>query len=151
VHIIQLPFGAFIKSLGVIGHTKSWVANKHDQQFGENGSIEIGKSQRLQKEGNAQFNKDSVVRSGVAKTIEKVRITIYFETAESDHHIPENACCIDYTETWSSKRVHCLSTSQVDIAVQPMMWVKTRQNSTLELLKQAYQLWKFSCEWLQNP
>lgn len=23
VHIIQLPFGAFIKSLGVIGHTKS--------------------------------------------------------------------------------------------------------------------------------
>jgi hypothetical protein len=61
------------------------------------------------------------MRSGVAKTIEKVRITIYFETAESDDHIPENACCIDYTETWSSKRVHCLSTSQVDIAVQPMM------------------------------
>jgi len=90
VHIIQLPFGLFRKKLGVIGHTKSWDAHEHDQQFGVNERIQIGKSQRLRKEGNTQFNQVSVMRQGVAKTIEKVRITIYFETAESDHHIPEN-------------------------------------------------------------
>jgi len=53
VHIIQLALGAFMSSLGVKGRTKSWEAHEHDQQFGENESMDIGKSQRLRNEGNA--------------------------------------------------------------------------------------------------
>ena len=52
------------------------------------------------------------MRPGLAKTIEKVRISTYFESAETDLHIAENACCIDYADTWLSKRVHSLSKSQ---------------------------------------
>jgi hypothetical protein len=74
-HVIQLTLGAFISSLGVKGHTKSWEAHVRDQQFGENESIDIGKSQRLQKEGNARINKVSAMRPGLAKIIEKVRIS----------------------------------------------------------------------------
>jgi hypothetical protein len=44
VHVIQLALGAFTSSLGVKGPTKSWEAHESDQQFGENESIEIGKS-----------------------------------------------------------------------------------------------------------
>jgi hypothetical protein len=47
VHVIQLALGSFMSSLGVKGHTKSWEAQERDQQFGENESIDIGKSQRL--------------------------------------------------------------------------------------------------------
>jgi len=43
-HDIQLASGAFMSSLGVKGPTKSWEALVHDQQFGENESIDIGKS-----------------------------------------------------------------------------------------------------------
>jgi hypothetical protein len=43
--VIQLAFGAFMSSLGVKGSTKSWEAHEHDQQYGENESIDIGKSQ----------------------------------------------------------------------------------------------------------
>jgi len=46
-HIIQLALGAFLSSLGVKGRTKSWEAHERDQQFGENESIDIGKSHRL--------------------------------------------------------------------------------------------------------
>jgi len=75
VHVIQLSLGAFMSSLGVKGRTKSWEANERDQQFGENESTDIGKSQRLGKEGNASINKVSAMRPGVAKIIEKVRIS----------------------------------------------------------------------------
>jgi hypothetical protein len=74
-HVIQLALGAFMSSLGVKGHTKSWKAHKCDQQFGENECIDIGKSQRLRKEGNARINKMSAMRPGLAKIIEKVRIS----------------------------------------------------------------------------
>jgi len=74
-HVIQLALGAFISSLGVKGRTMSWEAHERDQQFGENESIDIGKSQRLQKEGNAKINKVSAMRPGLAKIIEKVRIS----------------------------------------------------------------------------
>jgi hypothetical protein len=37
------------------------------------------------------------------------------------------------------------------IAVLPIMDVKTRRNSTLELLERAYQLREFTHEWLKNP
>jgi hypothetical protein len=40
-----------------------------------NRSIDIGKSQRLQKEGNAGINKVLAMRPGLAKIIEKVRIS----------------------------------------------------------------------------
>jgi len=72
-HIIQLALGAFMSSLGVEGCTKSWKAHEHDQQFGENESRDIGKTQRLRKEGNARINKVSATRPGVAKIIETVR------------------------------------------------------------------------------
>jgi len=46
-HVIQLALGAFMSSLGVNRRTKSWEAHEHDQQFGENESIDIGKSEGL--------------------------------------------------------------------------------------------------------
>jgi hypothetical protein len=74
-HVIQLALGAFISSLGVKDHTKPWETHKRDQEFGENESIDIGKSQRLRKEGNARINKVSAMKPGLAKIIEKVRIS----------------------------------------------------------------------------
>jgi len=111
-HVIQLALGAFISSLGVKGCTKSWEANERDQQFGENESIDIGKSHRLRKEGSARINKVSAMKPGLAKIIEKVCISWYFGSPESDLHMAENACCIDYADTWASKWVHWLSNSQ---------------------------------------
>jgi len=110
-HIIQLAFGAFMSILGVKRCTKPWEARERDQQFGENESVNIGKSQRLRKEGNAKMNKVLAMKPGLAKMIEKVRISRYFESAETDLHIAENACCIDYANTWSTKLVHWLSKS----------------------------------------
>jgi hypothetical protein len=43
-HIIQLALGAFMSSIAVKSHTKAWEAHERDQQFGENESIDIGKS-----------------------------------------------------------------------------------------------------------
>jgi hypothetical protein len=73
--VIQLALGAFMSSLGVKGRTKSWEAHKRNQQFGENESIDVGKSQRLRKEGNARINKVSAMRPGLVKIIEKVHIS----------------------------------------------------------------------------
>jgi len=112
VHAIQLALSAFMSSLGVKGRTKSWEAHEHNQQFGENQSIDIGKSQRLWKEGNARINNMSAMRQGLAKINVKVHISRYFESPETDHHSAENACSIDYADTWSLKRVHWLSKSQ---------------------------------------
>ena len=111
-HVIQLALGAFMSSLGVKGRTKSWEANERDQQFGENERIDIGKSQRLRKEGNARINKVSVMRPGLAKLLEKVHISWYFESPEADLHKAENGCGINYVNTWSQKRVYWLSNSQ---------------------------------------
>jgi len=105
-HVIQLSWGAFMSSLGVKGRTKSWEAHECDQQFGENESTDIGKSQRLRKEGNARINKVSAMRPGLAKIIEKVCISTYYQSSETDLHIAENACCIDYADTWTSKLVY---------------------------------------------
>jgi len=41
--------------------------------------------------------------------------------------------------------------AKVRIAVLPIMDVKTRWNSTLELLERGYRLQEFTREWLQNP
>jgi len=105
-HVIQLALGAFMSSLGVKGYTKSWEAHERDQQFGENESTHIGKSQRLQKEGNTRIIKVSAMKPGLAKIIQKVSISRYSENSETDHRIAANACWVDYVDTWSSKRVH---------------------------------------------
>jgi hypothetical protein len=99
VHVIQLDLGAFISRLGVKAHTKSWEGYERDQQFGEYENIHIGMSQRLRTEGNARMNQMSAIRSGLAKIIEKQHILSYFECAESDLNIAENACCIDQADT----------------------------------------------------
>jgi len=111
-HVIQLALGTLVSSLGVKGRTKSSEAHERDQQFGEYESIDIGKSQRLRKEGNSRINKVSAMGPGFAKIVEKVRISWYFESPEADLHIAENACCINYTDTCPPKRVHWLSQSQ---------------------------------------
>jgi hypothetical protein len=64
-----------MSSLGAKGHTKSWEAHERNQQFGANETIDIGKSQRLRQEGNARINKVLAMRLGLAKIIEKVRIS----------------------------------------------------------------------------
>jgi len=74
-HVIQLALGASMRSLGVKGRTKSWEAHERDQQFGENESIDIGKTQRLRKESNARINMVSAMRPGLAKIFDKVRIS----------------------------------------------------------------------------
>jgi len=95
-----------MSSLTVKELTKCWEARERDQQFGENENVDRGKTERLRKEGNARINKVSAMKPGLAKIIEKEHISRNFESAETDLHIAENACCIDYANTWSSKRVH---------------------------------------------
>jgi hypothetical protein len=56
-HIIQLALGAFMSSLGVKGHSKSWEAHDRDHQFGKMESMNIGMSQRLRKQCNVRINK----------------------------------------------------------------------------------------------
>ena len=144
--VIQLALGAFMSSHSVKGRTKSSEAHDRDEQCGENESIDIGKSQRLRKEGNTRINKVSAMEPGLAKIIQKVRISWYFGSPEIDLDMAENACCIDYADTWSSKWVHWLSTSQsshrgttdygceetvelnteVAGANQPITWIHTR-------------------------
>jgi hypothetical protein len=46
-HVIQLPLGVFMSTLGLKGLPKSWEAHELDHEFGENKFIDIGKSQRL--------------------------------------------------------------------------------------------------------
>jgi len=111
-HVMQLALGAFLSSLGVKGCTKSWEAHERDQQFGENESIDIENSQRFRKDGNARMNKVSARRPGLAKIIEKVHISWYFESSETDRPLAENSCSIDYTDTWLLKWAHWLSKSQ---------------------------------------
>jgi len=101
-----------MSTLSVKGSIKSWEAHERKLQFWENESTDIGKSQKLRKEGNARINKVSAMNPRLAKIIEKVHISRNFEGPETDLHIAANAYCIDYADTWSWKRVHWLSTSQ---------------------------------------
>jgi hypothetical protein len=112
VHGIQLAIGAFMRSLGGKGRTKSWETCEHDHQFGGNKSIDFGKCQCLAKEGNAEINKVSAMRPDLPKIIEKVHISWYFESPETDLHIVEHTSSIDSADTWLLKRDHWLSPSQ---------------------------------------
>jgi hypothetical protein len=105
-HVIQLALGAFVSSLGVKSSTKSWTAHEHDHQFGEKERIDIGHSERLRKEDNATSNKVSAMRPGLGMIIEKVYISTHFGWPKTDNQMAENACCVDYADSWSSKRVH---------------------------------------------
>jgi len=69
-HVLQLALGAIMSSLSVKGRTKSSEAHERNQQFGENESMDIGKSQRLRKEGNARINMVLALRAGLANIIE---------------------------------------------------------------------------------
>ena len=60
------------------------------------------------------------------------------------------AVLITLTAGRRNKFIDCQET-KVRSAVLPIMNVKTRWNSTLELLKRAYRLRGFTCEWLENP
>jgi len=111
-HVIQLALGAFMSSLGVKCLNRSWEAHERDPQFGQNASIDNWKSQRLRKEGNARINKVLAMRPSLVKIMEKVPTSTYSVSPETDLHKAENACCIDYANTWSSKRVHWNSKSQ---------------------------------------
>jgi len=128
-HVIQLAFGAFMSSLSVTGRTKSWEAHERNQEFGENESVDIWKSQRLRNERSTRINKVLATEPGLSKIIDKVCISRYFETAETDLHLAENIYCIDYTITWSSKRVHWLSKSQTPLCSTS----NCRWEGTLEL------------------
>jgi len=75
VHVIQLALGAIMNRLGVKGRTKSWEAHERNQQFAENESLDIGKSQRLRKEGNTRINMVSAMRPCLGKIIVKLRIS----------------------------------------------------------------------------
>jgi hypothetical protein len=52
------------------------------------------------------------MRPGLAKIIEKLRISWYFESPAADLHLAENAFCYNYANTWSPKRVYWPSNSQ---------------------------------------
>jgi len=98
-NVIQLALGAFMSTVGVKGRTKRGEAHERDQQFGDNESTDIGKCQKLRKEGNARIYKVSAMRPRLAKIIEKVHISTYFQSAETDLHIAENASCINHADT----------------------------------------------------
>jgi len=111
-HVRQLAEGLFMSSLCVKGRTESWVAHDRDQEFGDNETLDFGRSQKLRKEGNARINMVSALKPGLAKIIEKVHNSWYFEIPEADLHTADNACCIYYADTWSMKQVHWLSKRQ---------------------------------------
>jgi len=106
MYVIQIALGGFVICLSVTDRTMSWEAHEHDQQFGENETTDIGKCQRLQKERNARMNKGLAMRPGVSKVILKVQISRYFDSPETDLEMAANACCVDVSDTWSSKLVH---------------------------------------------
>jgi len=109
--VVQLAIGAVGSSLAVIGPTYSSESHDRDQQFAENEIMDIGNSQRLRNEGNARMNKVSPMKPGLAKINGKVRISWSVECPEVDLHIAENACWINYANTWSLKGVYWQSTS----------------------------------------
>ena len=106
VHIVQRTVGAFMSSLSVKGHTMSWEAHQCNLQFGENNSIDIGRSQRFGKKGNDGINMVLAMKPGLVKIIDKVHISSSFESSETDLQIAANARCINYADTGFSEMDH---------------------------------------------
>jgi len=105
-HVIQFALSAFLSSFRVDGHTKSWNVQERKQHFGKNACMDTGNSQRLRKNGNARITKMSDMRLRWAKIIRNVRFSGHLQSPETDIHIAENTCCIDYTNIWLLKSVH---------------------------------------------
>jgi len=91
--------------LGDTGYTKSWEADDHDQQLGENDSIGTRNCKRLRKAGNDEINKLSAMWPGFAKIIEKLCILTIFEYPETALHIAVHAYYNHYADTEWSKQV----------------------------------------------
>jgi len=86
------------------------------------------------------------MKPSLAKIIQKILISRYFKSVESDPHIRENAYCMGYANIWSLNRVHWLSRTHsphrdtsdyecedmldldtgVARACFPIMWIHTR-------------------------
>jgi hypothetical protein len=73
-HVIQVALGAYMSSIRVKGHRKSWEVLDGQQQFGENESTDIGKSRILPKEGKASINTVLAMQLGLALIFETVYI-----------------------------------------------------------------------------
>jgi len=108
-------------------------------------------SQQLRKEGNARINTVSAMRPGLAKIIENVRISTYFESAETGL-LMQRMLPVLFTLTPGRRNefIDCQK-AKVRIAVLPIMNLKTHSNSTMELLERTYRLREFTHEWLKNP
>jgi len=90
----------------VLGGPSAWSAIWREWKHSHRDESKTGKR------GNARINKVSAIRPGLAKIIEKLRISSHFGRPETDHHIAENACCVEYADTWLSKRDSRLSKCQ---------------------------------------
>ena len=104
-HVIELALDTSLNSFSANSCTQFWEAHERNQQSGENKSIDIGKSPRFRTQGNSQIDKLLAVRSDLAKIIEKIRISTYFESFKTDLHIVQNSCCINHSDTWLWKQV----------------------------------------------
>jgi hypothetical protein len=66
-------------------------------------SLAKGKGQAHREEGIAQIKKLSAMTPGLRKIIQKVCISRYFDSLETDLEIAANASFVDCTDTWPLK------------------------------------------------
>jgi len=131
--------------------TKSWAAHQCDEQFGENKSIDIGKRQRLWKEGHARINKVSAMKPGQAMVIEKYVFHDILKVLKLTFvWLRMLAVLITLTPCRWNELIDCQK-AKVCIAVLLIIDVKTCWNSTLKLLDCTYWLWEFTHDWLRHP
>jgi len=150
-HVIQLALGAFRSNLGIHGCTKSWESHECNQQDGENDSLYIGKIQRLWKEGNATINKLSAMKPGVPQVIEKVCISIYFETIETNLYMAANTCYIEYAGNRLLKRVLSASTCQSMNRTITYFESEDSLESNTGVASASLLIMKFTSKLLKNP
>jgi len=72
----------------------------------------LGTVKDFEKRAMHQINMVSAMRPGLVKIIQKVCISRYFESPQTDLHVAENTCGIDYANSWSSQHVNWLPKSQ---------------------------------------
>jgi hypothetical protein len=99
---------------------------------------------------NTHFFRTS--RIGLNKIIEKVatqleHLAVLELTSEQQRHL---AVIINLTPNRRNEFL-ALQKAKVRVTVLPILGVKTRWNSTLELLERAYRLREFSQEWFKSP
>jgi len=116
---------------------KSWEAHEHNPQFGEIECTDIGKSQRLQTDGNARINKVSAVRPGWQRQLRKEICQHIFEdlklTFGEDRIL---ARLIILRLGHQNETIHCHE-ARLRIAVQQIIDLTTRSSSTAELCESA--------------